>query len=73
MAPVSPPRAVGRNDGRFPMPIYEFVCEDCKKPFTVSEAISRHKGHKHPKCPRCGGKKTHQLFTAFFAKTSRKS
>lgn len=52
---------------------YEFVCEDCEKTFTVSERISKHEGHEHPKCPACGSKKTHQLFTAFFAKTSRKS
>ncbi len=55
------------------MAMYEFVCEDCEKTFTVAEAISKHKGRKHPKCPRCGGRKTHQLFTAFFAQTSRKS
>ena len=55
------------------MAMYEFVCKDCKKTFTVTEAISKHKGRKHPKCPRCGGRRTLQLFTAFFAQTSRKS
>jgi putative FmdB family regulatory protein len=64
---------VDRKHGRFPMAMYEFVCEDCEKTFTVAERISEHEGHEHPKCPKCGSKKTHQLFTAFFAKTSRKS
>lgn len=55
------------------MAMYEFVCEDCEKTFTVTERISEHEGHEHPKCPECGSKKTNQLFSAFFAKTSRKS
>jgi putative FmdB family regulatory protein len=55
------------------MAIYEFICEDCKETFTLSEAISEHEGHEHPKCPKCDGSKTHQLFSGFFAKTSRKS
>jgi putative FmdB family regulatory protein len=52
---------------------YEYHCKDCKATFTVHEPISRHTGRKRPKCPQCGGHRTEQLFSSFFAKTSSKS
>ena len=56
------------------MALYEYHCEDCDETFTVSERISEHEKHrKPPKCPECGGKKTRQLISGFFAKTSSKA
>lgn len=55
------------------MAFYEYRCEDCKKTFTVSERISEHDKHLKHECPECGCKKTSQLYSEFFAKTSSKS
>ncbi|MFQ5889028.1 MAG: FmdB family zinc ribbon protein [Gemmatimonadota bacterium] len=56
------------------MALYEYLCEDCSKTFTVQESIAKHeKGRRKRACPECGGRKTHQLFSSFFAKTSSKS
>ncbi len=52
---------------------YDYHCKDCKATFTIHEAISRHTGRKRPKCPQCGGHRTEQLLSSFFAKTSSKS
>jgi putative FmdB family regulatory protein len=52
---------------------YDYHCKDCKATFTIHEAISKHTGRKRPKCPQCGGHRTGQLFSSFFAKTSSKS
>lgn len=52
---------------------YEYHCKDCKATFTIHEAISRHTGRKRPKCPQCGGHRTEQVFSSFFAKTSSKT
>jgi putative FmdB family regulatory protein len=52
---------------------YDYHCKDCKATFTIHEAISRHTGRKRPKCPKCGGHRTEQLLSSFFAKTSSKS
>jgi putative FmdB family regulatory protein len=56
------------------MAIYEYLCEDCKKTFTTTERISEHeKKRRSPACPKCGGRKTHQLLSGFYVKTSSKS
>ena len=56
------------------MAIYEYRCDDCRKKFTVSQPISDHEAkRKKPACPTCGSRKTRQVFSAFFAKTSSKS
>lgn len=56
------------------MATYEYRCDDCRKTFTVSQPISQHGDKRRkPVCTRCGSRKTQQLFSAFFAKTSSKS
>lgn len=57
------------------MATYEYQCDDCRKTFAVHERISEHveKKRKQTECPRCHGRHTHQLFTAFYAKTSSKA
>lgn len=54
------------------MPIYEYRCEKCAKSFTVIMHISEHdKGGIT--CPECKGTSVVQQYTAFYAKTSKKS
>lgn len=56
------------------MAVYEYRCRECDHTFVVSETISRHEEKKsNPKCPKCGSRKTRQLFSSFFAKTASKS
>jgi putative FmdB family regulatory protein len=54
------------------MPTYEYRCGKCKKRFSRVEHISQH-GGKRPKCPKCGSTKVEQTFSAFYAKTAKKS
>ena len=54
------------------MPTYEYLCEKCAKNFSVTMHIAEHdKGGMT--CPECKGTSVVQQFTAFYAKTSRKS
>lgn len=55
------------------MPTYEFECEKCREKFTEKETFAEHDQHKKVKCPKCGGTSVHQLISATFAKTSKKS
>jgi putative FmdB family regulatory protein len=54
------------------MPMYEFMCESCKKSFTVTLTISERANAK-ARCPSCGSAKVTPQLTTFTAKTSRKS
>ena len=54
------------------MPTYEFVCEKCKKDFTLIMSISEYE-KKKSQCPKCKGTKVKQLISSFQTVTSRKS
>jgi putative FmdB family regulatory protein len=54
------------------MPLYDYVCLDCHKPFETVLTLNEH-DKEVPKCPHCGSKNVEQEATAFFAVTSRKS
>ena len=54
------------------MPTYEYRCLECGEVFDRAEHIDDHPT-AHPQCPRCKSEKVEQVFTAFFAKTARKS
>jgi putative FmdB family regulatory protein len=58
--------------GRPPMPVYDYVCLDCHKPFETVLTLNEH-DKETPKCPHCGSKNVEQEAAAFFAVTSRKS
>jgi putative FmdB family regulatory protein len=60
------------HHGRFFMPVYDYVCLDCHKPFETVLTLNEHDKQK-PKCPHCGSKNVEQEAAAFFAVTSRKS
>jgi putative FmdB family regulatory protein len=55
-----------------PMPVYDYVCLDCHKPFETVLTLNEH-DKENPKCPRCGSKHVEQEVAAFFAVTSKKS
>ncbi|MGD2135380.1 MAG: zinc ribbon domain-containing protein [Gemmatimonadales bacterium] len=54
------------------MPTYEYRCAKCGKRFTRVETISQHES-KRPACPKCKARKVEQVFSAFYAKTAKKS
>jgi putative FmdB family regulatory protein len=54
------------------MPSYEYRCDKCGKRFEVVQRISAHTA-RPPACPKCKSRRTHQLLSAFFAKTGKKS
>jgi len=54
------------------MPTYEFVCENCKKRFTLILSISEYE-KKKMSCPKCKSRKVKQQISSFQAVTSKKS
>ena len=54
------------------MPIYEYVCKECRKRFTLILSIAEYEKTR-PACPKCKSKKVEQVPAVFFAVTSRKS
>ncbi|RJQ51481.1 MAG: zinc ribbon domain-containing protein [Desulfobacteraceae bacterium] len=54
------------------MPRYDFVCDQCKKEFTVTMSITDH-GKRKPECPKCKSRKVVQQVSTFQTKTSKKS
>lgn len=53
------------------MPVYDYVCNDCHKPFELVLTLKEHE--TAIKCPKCGSRNVEQEATAFFAVTGRKS
>jgi putative FmdB family regulatory protein len=54
------------------MPTYEFVCEQCKKPFSLLMKISDYEKKKFS-CPKCKSKRVKQQLTSFQTITAKKS
>lgn len=50
------------------MPIFEYICQDCKRPF---EALVI--GARKPECPVCHGKKLTQQISVFSVGGARPS
>jgi len=53
------------------MPVYDYVCNDCHKPFELVLTLQEH--DKVIKCPACGSKNVEQEVTAFYAVGGKKS
>jgi len=54
------------------MPTYDYRCESCGKNFSIHMSIADHdKGAIS--CPDCNSTGAVQLYSSFFAKTSKKS
>jgi len=58
------------------MPIYEFLCRNCEKPFERIWSLDEYdrilKG-KGVKCPKCGSEKVARQISAVQVRTSKKS
>jgi putative FmdB family regulatory protein len=57
------------------MPIYEFLCERCRKPFELSSSLAEYERaiKKKIKCPKCKSMKVVRQISAIEVKTSKKS
>jgi putative FmdB family regulatory protein len=53
------------------MPIYEYLCLDCNKPFSFLVGVVADSGE--PCCTRCGGKKLHKLISRVARVRSKES
>jgi len=54
------------------MPVYEYACQDCGKRFEVRASLEERE-KLEVRCPHCQSNKVARVFSAFYAKTSRKS
>jgi putative FmdB family regulatory protein len=54
------------------MPVYEYICLECKKEFEVVERIAEH-GDKRARCPRCRSTRVERHWSSVFVETSKKS
>jgi putative FmdB family regulatory protein len=57
------------------MPIYEFLCQACRKDFTIALSIAEaeRKRKEDFQCPECGSSDVVQQISHFQVKTSKKS
>lgn len=55
------------------MPSYEYLCNDCKKEFSVILSLKEVELKPKVVCPGCRSDNVTKKFSGFFAKTSRKS
>lgn len=54
------------------MPVYEFECKKCGKAFELNLSLAQ-KDKKKVKCPSCTSSQVNQVFSTFYANTSKKS
>ena len=54
------------------MPIYPYVCHECKKKFEIVRTVAAYKPGS-VKCPKCGTKKVERVWGGVFVETSKKS
>jgi len=55
------------------MPSFEYICKDCGREFIVFFSLKEYETKPKVICPHCGGDHVERKFSAFSAKTSRKS
>ncbi len=53
------------------MPVYEFVCRDCKKRFEIVRPVSDVKASVT--CPGCGSQNVERAWSTVYAITAKKS
>jgi len=46
------------------MPIYDYQCDQCETTFEIQASFHDKELGLEPVCPKCQGKKTHQVLTA---------
>jgi putative FmdB family regulatory protein len=54
------------------MPIYEYRCGHCGHRWSETVSMAEH-DRMHPTCPKCQAQAAEPVYSAFFAKTVRKS
>jgi len=54
------------------MPVYDYLCLDCHKPFELVLTLKEHDAEA-VKCPKCGSTKVEQEAAQFYAVTGKKS
>jgi len=54
------------------MPLYDYFCDDCKKPFTIVLTLAEQE-RSNIQCPKCKSKNVHQEISECTVVTSRKS
>jgi putative FmdB family regulatory protein len=54
------------------MPVYEFVCRDCQKPFEIIRPMSEAQA-TDVKCPASASGRVDRTYSHVYAKTSKKS
>jgi putative FmdB family regulatory protein len=55
------------------MPSYDYACRDCGKDFMIFLSLKEMEAKPKITCPHCGSDNVGKKFTAFFAKTDKKS
>jgi putative FmdB family regulatory protein len=56
------------------VPIYEFICTECRKSFELELSMAGYAKRKSFKCPKCeSSRHVQRKVTSFFAVTSKKS
>ncbi len=55
------------------MPVYEYICVECKNRFTLQMTISEYEKKKTISCPKCKSEDLKRIYSAFTAVTSKKS
>ena len=53
------------------MPIYEYICQDCKHEFETIRSMSQ--ADAQLACEKCGGRKTKRKISVFFAESGGKA
>jgi putative FmdB family regulatory protein len=54
------------------MPVYEFMCRNCRHGFEIAHPISQSHG-SDLKCPKCGSRDVDRAYSSIYAVTSKKS
>ena len=54
------------------MPVYEFICNGCKKKFELIKPVKEY-DPKKVTCPKCRSKKVERRWSTVYAVTSKKS
>jgi putative FmdB family regulatory protein len=62
----------GPDSREVAMPVYEYVCLDCKKKFSEVKPVSAY-DPRAAKCPRCDGKHVERRYSQIYVETSTKS
>jgi len=66
-------RRTGEGPEEEIMPSYDYACRDCGKDFLIFLSLKEREAKPKITCPHCGSDNVGKKFTAFFAKTNKKS